>query len=176
MNDPIYRPPSVWITQVLLVLCLISLAIALPIALFQCSSADPPFNCSSPLAIHALLTGFFTFVMLFLTFWGLQKRKRYGKWLAVSFLIGGMVTAIPKSPSLQLIYRSIVQWRPLPTPPYECWQKEPLSISSYSCGYSSYPELVIRIISEILPALLLGFLAFQLLYSPAAKLFFHKND
>lgn len=177
MNKPVYRPPSVWITQIYLVPSLVSLAILLPISLFQCFSSEQTLSCSSPPRIASFVTGFLTLVLVFLTFWGLQKRKRYGKWLAVSLLIGGMVAAIAESHSLQLIYRSITQWQPLPDPPYECWESDELLTirRRQSCGYSSYQELALRIILDALPALLLGFLAVRLLYSHAAKRFFHEQ-
>jgi len=173
MNKPVYRPPSVWITQVLLIIALINLAIALPIRLFQCSITKPPFNCLSIFTINALLFDFLTLAIIFLTFWGLQKRKRYGKWLAVSLLVGGMVVGIFESNSFQLIYHSITQWQPLPAPPYECWEKNSsFNPISPSCGYHSYGELFFRIVLEVSPALLLGFLAVRLLCSDAVKRFF----
>ena len=94
MNKPIHRPPSIWITQVLLVLPLINLVVALLFSLFQCSSAESSFNSSSPSTIYALLPVCLALALLFLTVWGLQKRKNYGKWLAVSLLVCGMVVGL----------------------------------------------------------------------------------
>lgn len=168
-----YRPPSVWITQVIVAVPLVNLIIALPVALFQCSTASPPSNCSSPFMINALIRGCTSLAIAFLTFWGLQKRKRYGKWLAVSLLVAATVIGIAESHSVQLIYHSIIQWQPLPAPPYECWKKKySFDSISYSCGYKSYGEFMLTLASETLPALLLGFLAMRLLYSDAAKRFF----
>lgn len=176
MHKPIYRPPSVWVTQVLLILALINSVVALQNTFFLCSSSGlsfPSFSCSSPFVISILLSRFLALAIIFLAFWGLQKRKRYGQWLAVILLFVGMVAVIAESPYLKLIYHSITQWRPLPTPPYECWKKEfSFSSISYWCGYKSYRELVFMIILECLPAGLLGFPAIRLLYSEAAKQFF----
>jgi RsiW-degrading membrane proteinase PrsW (M82 family) len=58
------------------------------------------------------------FAVLFLAFWGLQKRKPYGKWLAAVLLLLGMIAAIAESNSFQLISHAISQWQPLPAPPY----------------------------------------------------------
>ncbi len=175
MNEPVYRPPSVWITQALLLPFLVATAIALPITLLQCFSSEQMQSCSSPHRILAFLSSFLCFAVVLLTFWGLQKRKRYGKWLAVSLLIGGLVAGLAESRMLQLIYHSIAQWQPLPAPPYACWEKEhSFSRISHFCGYKSYQELVRRIISDILSASLLGFLAVRLLYSRDAKQFFRK--
>jgi uncharacterized membrane protein len=174
MHKPVYRPPSVWVTQVLLVLALISSVVGLKTTLFLCSSAEPSFSfsCSSPFAINALLSHFLALAITFLAFWGLQKRKRYGKWLAVSLLVVGMVAVIIESHFLKLIYHSITQWQPLPAPPYECWEKEFEWSFRYSCGYRSHQELLSRFISEVFTPLILGFLAARLLCSEAAKRFF----
>ncbi len=172
MNQHIYRPPSVWITQILLVLTFGNLAIALPAGLVQCFTSGQIQSCSSFPKIASFVTGCLILVLLGLTFWGLQKRKRYSKWLAVSFLIGSMIVAIAQSPLLQLIYTSVTQGQSLPAS-YECWKEDGLSYISRSCGYSSYPEMVQRIVLDILPAMLLGFLAVRLLYSDAAKRFFY---
>jgi hypothetical protein len=175
MNKPVYRPPSVWITQILLVPFLVNFVIILPIVLLQCSSSEQTQSCSSPSRILAFLSSFLSFALVLSTFWGLQKRKRYGKWLAVNLLIGGLVVGLAKSHIFQLIYHSITQWHSLPAPPYECWKREYLfGNSSDSCGYKNYRELVWRIISDTLPSVILGFLAVRLLFGHAAKQFFHK--
>jgi heme/copper-type cytochrome/quinol oxidase subunit 4 len=172
MNKPIDRPPSIWITQILLALPFLNLAIALPVTVFQCFSSESVQSCLSTPKIISFAVACLMLVLLLLAFWGLQKRKRYGKWLAVALLVGGMVVAITEGHSLQLIYRLITQGQALPAPPYECWKSDGLSYGSWSCGYSSYPELGLRIISDIVPALFLGFLLARLLSSPAAKRFF----
>lgn len=177
MSPPAYRPPSVWITQALLVPSLVTMAIALVIGLFQCFSSEPTLSCTSPPRIASFVSGFVSFGLIFLTFWGLQTRKRYGRWLAVSMLIGGMIVAIAESHSFHLIYRSITQWQPLPAPPYDCWEKQhPFDNISYSCGYQTYPGMVARLTADILPALILGFLATRLLFSAAAKRFFQNRS
>jgi hypothetical protein len=174
LNKPVYRPFSVWIAQVGLVPPLVSLLIVMPIRFVQCFSAEQMQSCLSSDGISSFVAGFFTFALAAVTFWGLQKRRHYGKWLAVILLIGGAVTTAKKSDFLQLVYRSITQWQPLPTPPYECWKSSLLDgNTSQSCGYSSYSELEIGIALDLLTTLFLGYLAVSLLYSDAAKRFFH---
>lgn len=172
MSKPIYRPPSVWITQVLLVLTLINGVVVLAFMFSFCSLKS--LNCQSPLTINVFLIYFPTLAIIFLAFWGLQKRRRYGKWLAVSLLISSMAGMLTKSDPIQLIYRSITQWQLLPAPPYQCWKGELGSSIEYSCGYDSYLELMLRGISDILPALFPGFLAMRLLYSMDVKRFLHR--
>jgi hypothetical protein len=171
MSDPIYRPPSVWITQVLLGVQLFSLIAALVVSSVQCALQLDP-NCSLPNRLTWFASGSLAVALLFLTLWGLQTRTLYGKWLAAALLLLGMITVIAQSHSFQLIARSITQWQPLPAPPYECWENEHLSLIQRSCGYSSYPGFVVNIISDGLPAGLLGLLAMRLLYGDAAKRFF----
>lgn len=172
MSQPVYRPPSVWITQILFLLSSINSAIAL----FRCFSADRPLSCKSPVTIYGFLIDFFLIVLACLTVWGLQKKQRYSKWLAVSFLTGEMILGIIDSPlpkAIELIYLSVILSRgALPDPRDAC--NHPFGDLTYFCGYESYQALMLKIISDLLPSLILGFLAFRLLYSHAAKRFFHK--
>lgn len=172
MNQPIYRPPSVWITQVILVFW----AISLLIPLFRCFLAKQLFNCTSPFTIYEFLIIFLMIVLACLAVWGMQKRQRYGKWLAVSFLIGAMIVGIMDSPLprfLQVIYFSIISSRgSLPDPLDAC--NHPFGDLTYFCGYKSYQELMLKIVSDLFPSLVMGFLTFRLLYSHAVKRFFQK--
>lgn len=174
MKEPVYRPPSVWITQALLLSYLVIKLLPLPVALFLCFSSKLIPSCLSTQSIVPLVGVFLGLSLIFLIFWGLQKRKHYGKWLAVSLLIGLMIPMISEGHLLRLVGRSIIQWRPLPTPPYLCWEPlDPLDGNSQdSCGYSSYLGLAVLITSDVLPAMLFGWLAARLLFSNAAKRFF----
>lgn len=176
MNESVYRPPSVWITQILLLVSLITWAIALLISIFRCVSTAQLFSCISRVTIYEFLNGFLMIVATGLAIWGLQKRQRYGKWLAVSLLIGAMIVGIIDSPlprAIQVIYLSTIPTRvPLPDPLVAC--NHPFGNLTYFCGYESYQALVWKIISDLAPSLILGFLAFRLLYSHAAKRFFQK--
>ncbi|MCM1984953.1 hypothetical protein [Lyngbya confervoides] len=169
----VYRPPSVWITQFLLMVSLIGLVISLIITLVLCFSANPPFGCPLSFLIGILMSRLLAIALNFLAFWGLQRRKRYGKWLAVSLLVAGMVVVIVESPYFNLLFHSITHWQPLPVPPYECWENSVgYSNERYFCGYENYQQLALRSISEAFPALILGFLAVRLLYGEPARRFF----
>jgi hypothetical protein len=174
MNQPGYRPPSVWITQILLLLSLIAAIVAL-LSRFQCSSTEQLFNCTSSITIHEFLISLLMNILACLTIWGLQKRQHYGKWLAVGFLTGAIILGMIDSPllwSLRVIFSIIPNRGNLPNPLDAC--NHPFGNLTYLCGYESYQELGWKIISDLLPFLILGFLAFRLLYSHAAKRFFHK--
>ena len=180
MDKPVDRPPSVWITQIVLILPVVTWVVKLLTLLFLRPPAEQPVSSLQPfqplplpLEIALWARAFIMFAPLFFIFWGLQKRKRYGKWLAAILLIGGAVSVISESRSLQLVYRSLTQWHPLPAPPYECWESGALlGNTRILCGYSSYRELALKIIVDLLPALLLGFLSVRLLFGRAAKRFF----
>jgi len=173
-EEPIYRPPSVWITQCFVMVSFVSLVLSIPVSLLQCDAAPPPFNCSSPLFIRSLVINCIALAIIFVTFWGLQKRTYYGKWLGLMFLTFLIISIFAECQYLQLIYHSMLQWQPLPTPPYECWRPEaPFSNMSIFCGYSSYRELALVSFQEALPLLFIGLLAVQLVFGSAAKRFFH---
>ncbi|MGG6297012.1 hypothetical protein ACQ4M4_21665 [Leptolyngbya sp. AN02str] len=176
MNQSVSRPLSVLLTQVLLIAPVFTSAIAIPTEVSLCLSATPPNRCLIVPTLTALLIQVLVLIISLITFWGLQTRKHYGKWLAVSFLIGIGIAAIAQTNSFSMIYQFITQGKPFPAPPYACWdQQDLLSPVSYSCGYDSYGGLVLRIISDALPALIFGFLAMRILYSSAAKQFFHRS-
>jgi Heparan-alpha-glucosaminide N-acetyltransferase, catalytic len=177
MNDsgePIYRPPSVWITQCFVMISGLSLILSIAVSLSRCDIAPPPFNCSSPFLMRSLVINFIALAIVCVTFWGLQKRKHYGKWLGLMFLTLLIISIFAECEYLQLIYHSMLRLQPLPTPPYECWRPEaPFSNMSIFCGYSSYRELAWMSFQEALPLLFIGLLAVQLIFGSAAKRFFH---
>jgi hypothetical protein len=177
MSEPVYRPPSVWITQVFLLFSLVFSAIALPISVLQCFSSQPTLSCSSPPRIASFVITALTLILILLTYWGLQKRTLYGKWLGVIFLVIVMVVGIVKSPYFQIVSNSVTQGNPLPSPPYDCWQGSAANVEQSDCGYSSYLDLALRgTLAVLFPNILLGFLAIRLMSSRAARRFFNRVD
>jgi hypothetical protein len=175
MNPSVDRPPSIWITQAFLLLSIVSLLIPLLMGLFQCFSAGQTLICLSSPRIVVLISTFVALSLLSLTFWGLQKGKLYGKWLAVIYLTSIVVVSIAKGDFFQIIYRSISRGQLIPAPPYECWeQKVMFGNFRRSCGYSNYSQMILMIVGDILPALLIGLLIARILYGNKAKQFFHK--
>jgi hypothetical protein len=173
MSQPVDRPLSVWITQLLLMPMLIMSPIVLSTSLFECFSSSQKINCLSQPRITSFIISFLVLVILSWTFWGLQTGKIYGKWLAIILLTSSIVISIAKSNTFMLIRRSILLWQPLPTPPYECWERKAMfgNFREY-CGYSNYLGLMLNIISDFLPALLMGFLVVKLIYGRMNKNFF----
>jgi hypothetical protein len=175
MKPSVDRPPSIWITQALLLLSIVTLLLSLLLGLFQCVSANQTLSCSSSLLITQFVFAIVALLLLLLAFWGLQKGEMYGKWLAVIYLTNIVVVSIAKGDFFQIIYRSVSRWQPLPMPPYTCWEKKIMFDNfSRSCGYSNYSEMIIMIISDFIAVSLIGFLITRLLYSNAAKQFFRK--
>jgi hypothetical protein len=81
--DRIKRPPSVWITQAILPFFLIPILFGGISPIVRCLLSSTS-RCPS---VEILFRAFFVFggvlTISFFTFWGLQRRKRYGKWLGV---------------------------------------------------------------------------------------------
>ncbi|MFM7424337.1 MAG: hypothetical protein ACKO7W_04975 [Elainella sp.] len=169
------RPFSVWITQVLLFLGGLQMALSLLLALGFCLVSDLQDCLASP-RLTVFLAAMIGLGILWITFRGLQRRRSYGQWLAVGLLVLGMVNLIGDSPYFQLVYRSVSQGLPLPEPPYECWQNELGGVTQRSCGYSSYLELILLVSLDLLPSSLAGILALRLAHGRAARQFFQPED
>src|SRR5215207_589893 len=86
MNNKVSRPPTVWLTQTLLVLfSLLMLGVTVLNLVMLAARA----RGGAP--VLALLVGFIIplgfMLLLLVAFWGLAKRKKYGKWLALLSLV-----------------------------------------------------------------------------------------
>lgn len=174
MHDENRRPLSVWLTQAILFFGILQTPFLMLFGLSFCISQNKIQQClSQPQVLFALSIGTAMLVFLLVAFRGIQKRKLYGKWLGAIFLVVSMIASMGKSPYFQLLYASIAQGKPLPTPLYEWWVGDPGSSISYGYGYSSYLDLALRGALDILfPRILIGLLAVRLLSSRAAKSFF----
>ena len=170
------KPSSIWITQFLL-----AIGGTLPAIVFLSARMVELVSCLVHGALQCItasnlldLAGSWIFLAwVLLAIWGLQKRTRYGKWLAIIFLLCAMVISMTRGSYFQLIYQAITSGMPLPTPPYDCWQSSAMKVEQDYCGYSSYVDLGLRTALDILfPASLLGFLAIRVRSGLAATRFF----
>ena len=87
MNNATKRPLSIWITQILLIIFTIFLLsfLVLPILSLSNNAGKGSINVAG-LAVYFLIQ--FGLISLFLiSFWGLVKRKTYGRWLGLTSLI-----------------------------------------------------------------------------------------
>jgi hypothetical protein len=142
----------------------------------RCSANGSQTCLTGEVILDLTLTAFFLAVFL-LALWGLQRRKRYGKWLGVAILLFFMVAFMGQSPYFQMIYRLTAAGIPLPIPPYECVLDRIGIPNRNYCSYSSYPDLVLRATLDILfPAILLGFLASRVAFGQAAARFFSPSS
>ena len=80
------RPPTIWLTQSLLILFALLLlsAFLLNLAVLLTHLADG-FSVVRTLIVYAVMLGIV--VVLGVAFWGLAKRKMYGRWLGLLSLI-----------------------------------------------------------------------------------------
>jgi hypothetical protein len=154
MGHPAERPPSVWISQVLLLLSSLPLSVGLLGSLVRCLPPAQWLHCASPLTLPELVPGVAFLACALVAFRGLQTRRRYGQRLAAALLAGSMVVGILDS-SLPGVLRAV-------------------TISSARGGGTlPDPQQAWTILASLVPPLLAGFLAFRLLFSEAARRFFH---
>lgn len=175
MDDEVKRPLSVWLTQALFLIVILQFAIAGLFVIFFCFSKGEA-NCFSRSRITDLVGAFGILLLMTLAFWALQRRKQSGRWLGAIILVAAMLVGMARNHYFQLFYGAIVEGRPLPIPPYECWKQSLANIEQTSCGYSSYLDLALRgVLGILFPQILLGLLASRLIYSHAVKRFFDQQ-
>ena len=80
MKSRIKRPPSVWLTQTLLLFCAL-------LWLYSSAAVAAIHEIDSfTLALRIVLLVLGVVLLILIPFWGLAKRKMYGRWLSVSSL------------------------------------------------------------------------------------------
>lgn len=85
MNSRIKRPPTVWLTQTLLIIFALLWLSSILLNLAMLSRAGEGFPLIHAAIGLAIIIGFV--LLLLIAFWGLARRKMYGKWLGVLSLI-----------------------------------------------------------------------------------------
>ena len=79
------RPPSVWISQIILVIYMLIFLGALAMTLLGAASINTAAGGAVIILIALLVFGFFI-ATLAAAFWGLMKRRSWGRWLTVGIL------------------------------------------------------------------------------------------
>jgi vacuolar-type H+-ATPase subunit I/STV1 len=86
MNTSIKRPPAVWLTQILLVIfALLILSVFLINLTTVLTHLDKEFPVVRTVIVYSIMLGIV--LLLLSSFWGLVKRRRYGRWLGFSSLV-----------------------------------------------------------------------------------------
>jgi hypothetical protein len=78
------RPPSVWISQILVFLfgvLILAMTFSMFVMLSRGSASSIPIGIYLVLGLYVLVG-----ILFFIAFWGLTTRKRFGRWLAVGLL------------------------------------------------------------------------------------------
>ena len=161
--DRIKRPPSVWITQTIILLFLILFLFGGISPIVRCLFND---NSKCP-SLGILLRSIFVFggisTISFFTFWGLLRRKRYGKWLGVmslALLLGLLLI----SELSRVIYTYILSGGHV---------KKAMPAGYYD--FSNDAELIGGATFNVLLHLSLLFLIFRLAFARSAERFFQNS-
>ena len=92
MENTIKRPISVWIAQVFLfITSLLMVALLIVNIVSRADSLGPPGVFA---ILVAMLFPLFFFSLFFVAFWGLQRRKRWGRYLATLILLFAWIIAV----------------------------------------------------------------------------------
>lgn len=175
MESTSKRPASVWLTQIITAIGITIGVVSIPNrlwALILCVLGTSPYGCSG-MHTTGLVRDIVIWGVLVVTFWGLQKRKLYGRKLGIGILVLMILVGVAESSYIQLLAAAIFQGHPLPSPPYECWNPRPGQFIQDSCGYVSYAELGFQVMMDLLfPGIPLAVLALKLATSSRANHFF----
>jgi hypothetical protein len=162
--DRIKRPPSVWITQAIILLFLIPFLFRgiSPIARCLFSGAS---KCPSPgILLREIFVSGGISTILFFTFWGLLRRKSYGKWLGVMLLALWLGLLLIGEQS-RVIYGYILSGghvkRAMPAGYYD---------------FSNDAQLIGAATFAVLLHVSLLFLIFRLAFARQVKRFFHNSN
>ena len=79
------RPPAVWLTQILLAFSALLILVVVLLNLAHRLRSEEPFPVAG--VIFLCLVVIVIEVYFLTAFWGLAKRKNYGRWLGVVFLL-----------------------------------------------------------------------------------------
>jgi hypothetical protein len=174
MHDEIVRKPlCVSLTRLMLVWAMLTVVIAVAMLIYGYVTDDRLRQTLSFFSLLDLSAAIGLGWLLWYIYRGLERRKRYSQWLGAIFLVAIAIIVMSQSSYLSLIGRSIGQFQPLPAPPYDCWQSKLIDGNvQRSCGYSSYPNLALLVILDLLMPMAIGFVAVRLLLGRAAKRYF----
>jgi hypothetical protein len=154
------KPPSVWITQILILLLLLPFLYGFISPVFRCLINFPGGCLSGMLLLRWVIVLCGTITISFFTLRGLQKGKRYGQWLGITLLI--VVTAILfNSPSSRAAYSYILSAGKV---------RQELPPEYYN--YSNNLEMIVGASFTVLTHLGLITLVLRLAFAKAARHYF----
>ncbi len=162
--DRIKRPPSVWITQAITLLFLIPFLFGGISPIVRCLFSGASKCPSLGILLRAIFFSGGISTISFFTFWGLLRRKRYGKWLGVmslALLLGLLLI----SEQSRVIYGYILSGghvkRAMPAGYYD---------------FSNDAQLIGAATFNVLLHLSLLLLIFRLAFARSVKGFFHNSE
>jgi hypothetical protein len=162
--DRIKRPPSVWITQAITLLFLILFLFGGISPIVRCVLSGASKCPSLEILLRAIVVSGGISTILFFTFWGLLRRKRYGKWLGVMSLalLLGLLLIGEQS---RMIYGYILSGGQV---------KRDMPAGYYD--FSNDAQLIAAATFHVLLHLSLLVLIFRLAFAKSVGRFFHNSE
>lgn len=173
MSSKIGRPISVWITQALLLLMLF-LGLGATIQSFQICPISESAFCSIGLSQRllelSLVGGYSTLAVV--GFWGLQRRRKYGRWIGILFWASFIVILLSSNGS-RMVYHFILHGsHDLPTLYPRTYYKD-FPMNQF---YPTHSGLVINAFATIFTNLLFVALATHFLLAKSVRQFFSNHE
>ncbi|HKX30697.1 MAG TPA: hypothetical protein VJ302_23610 [Blastocatellia bacterium] len=107
MKNRVKRPPSVWITLILILLCMLPFLKGLVSSVLRCLIGGPEGCVTGIMILRWILVLGVTITLPLFAIWGLYQGKRYGQWLGIALLI--VVTAVMiANPTSKMAYSYIL--------------------------------------------------------------------
>jgi hypothetical protein len=162
--DRIKRPPSVWITQAITLLFLIPFLFGGISSVVRCLFIGSSKCLSLEILLRVIVVSGGISTILFFAFWGLLRRKRYGKWLGVMSLalLLGLFLIGEQS---RVIYGYILSGGQV---------KRAMPAGYYD--FTNDAQLIGAATFQVLLHLSLVFLIFRLAFARSAQRFFHNSE
>jgi hypothetical protein len=162
--DRIKRPPSVWITQAIIPICLIPFLFGGLSPVVRCLLSGASKCPSLEILLKEILVfGGISTIPLF-AFWGLLQRKRYGKWLGVMSL-ALLLSLLLMGEQSRVIYNYILSGGQVKR-----------AIHAEYHDFSNDAQLIGAATFTVSLHLSLLFLIFRLAFAKPAKRFFNTGE
>lgn len=169
-------PSGVRIVQLILLFLSLGVLVSIWRKYQFCSTSAVVQNCWSLFFVPKLVISLLQLGAFLRLIYGLERRRRYARWLTGVLIIFWIVVSTNETHYTQLVLGTVMPTQELPTPPYKCWQSElALGNRTSFCGYDSYTELARKVLTEISILVLAASPGVWLITNQTAKRYFAKK-